>query len=217
VSARFQVDLLRPGRVAFTWKDWFLGPEGPRRLVMAVIASSIVLSVILALGLLPSYWRLSGDLGVLPRLRREVSTSQNDLNVLRANLQSLAVEARRHLRWGDLLTTFSNQTPPTLRLQRVETVPGPGPGAGGAGASPPGSPAASPPADLRIEAIMPLRPGSAPLVDAAQFMAGLMRDPILGGRYELKSWEIRPVGGGAGTPDGAQFLLISVMLSDRAS
>jgi hypothetical protein len=207
VSTRFQFDLLRPGRVAYTWKDWFVGAQGSRRLVGAAIASAALLAAVLLGGVLPAYWRLSGDLGVLPQLRREVATSQNDLNVLRANLEALSREARRHVRWGDVLTTFSNQIPPALRIHKFEAVRPQAPG--------PGQPPAAA-GSLRIEALTPLRPGSPPLLDAAQFMAGLMRDPAMNRRYELRSWEIQPatVPGG---PDGGspQYLLIRVTLAER--
>jgi hypothetical protein len=207
VSARFQLDLLRPGRVAYTWKDWFVGPEGPRRLVALVIAGAALLALGLLVGVLPAQWRLSGDLGLIPQLRRDLGTSQNDLNLLRANLQALSVEARRHVRWGDVLTTFSNQTPSALRIQKVEAIR---PAAPGPGQPPPAG-------SLRIEAVTPLRPGSPPLLDAAQFMAGLMRDPAMNRRYELRSWEIRPATPPSGAPEGPQYLLISVTLAERPS
>lgn len=213
MSGRFEVNLLRPGRVAYSWKDWFLGAEGPRRLVIAVIAGAVLLSLVLVAVVLPASWRLSGDVGALPALRRDLATSQNDLNVLRANLQALSLEARRHVRWGELLTTFSHQTPPSLRLQKVEAVRPPAPATGQA--RPAGAAGAG---SLRIEAMTPLRPGSPPLVDAARFMAGLMRDPALSRRYELRSWEIRPAGTApAGSEGGPQYLLISVILGERPS
>lgn len=214
MSGRFEVDLLRPGRVAHSWKDWFLGAEGPRRLVIAVIAGTVLLGLVLVAVLLPASWRLSGDMAALPALRRDLASSQSDLNVLRANLQALSLEARRHVRWGEVLTTLSHQTPPTLRLQKVEAVrpPAPAPGQARAAAAPAGA------GVLRIEAVTPLRPGSPPLVDAARFMAGLMRDPALSRRYELRSWEIRPAGTApGGADDGPQYLLISVTLGERPS
>jgi hypothetical protein len=208
MSARFQLDLLRPGRGAYTWQDWFLGPQGPRRLVGVAIASAALLAVVLLAGLLPAYWGLTGDLRALPQLQRDVATGQNDLNLLRANLEALSREARRHVRWGDILTTFSNQTPPALRISKVEAVRPPAPG--------PGQPAAAGAGSLRIEAVTPLRAGSPPLLDAAQFMAGLMRDPALSRRYELRSWEIRPATTAPGGPEGAAAnLLISVTLAER--
>jgi hypothetical protein len=209
VSGRFQLDLLRPGRVAYTWKDWFVGAEGPRRLVYAAITSAALLALVLVVGVLPASWRLSSDLGALPQLRRDIATSQNDLNLLRANLQALSLEARRHVRWGDVLTTFSNQTPPTLRIQKVEAVRPAAPG------QPAGAPA--PAGSLRVEALTLLRPGSPPLLDAGQFMAGLMRDPAMNRRYELRSWEIRPATPPSGAPEGPQYLLISVTLAERPS
>jgi hypothetical protein len=209
VSARFQIDLLRPGRAAYTWKDWFLGPRGLGRLLGVAIASAALLGVVLLAGLLPAYWRLGGDLAALPQLRRDVATGQNDLNLLRANLEALSREARRHVRWGDVLTTFSNQTPPTLRISKVEAVRPSAPG--------PGQPAAAGAGSLRIEALTPLRPGSPPLLDTAQFMAGLMRDPALSRRFELRSWEIRPPAALSGGPEGGPAdLLISVTLAERA-
>ena len=164
--------------------------------------------MVLLAGLLPAYWALAGDLGALPQLQRDVATGQNDLNLLRANLEALSREARRHVRWGDILTTFSNQTPPALRIYKVEAVRPPAPG--------PGQPAAAGAGSLRIEAVTPLRPGSPPLLDTAQFMAGLMRDPALSRRYELRSWEIRPAATAPGGPEGGPAnLLISVTLAER--
>ena len=72
-----------------------------------------------------------------------------------------------------------------------------------------------PEATLRIEALTPLRPGSPPLLEVAQFMAGLMRDPAVNKRFQLKSWEIKPPAGGA--TDGLQLLNITVLLSERPS
>ena len=65
MSARFQLDLLRPGRGAYTWRDWFLGPQGPRRLVGVAIACAALLAVVVLAGLLPAYWSLAGYLGAL--------------------------------------------------------------------------------------------------------------------------------------------------------
>lgn len=209
MSARFSIDLLHPGRVAETWRDWFIGPQGRRRLGLVSMAWLGVVIVILVGGLLPRYWRLSDDLNAIPRLRRDLASTEADLGVLRSNLRALTAEARRQVRWGDLLTTFSQQTPATLKLQRVEAAKVAVPG-------PPGQQAgeARGEAVLKVEAITPLRPGSPPLLEVAQFMAGIMRDPGVNKRYQLKSWEIRPPPPGAG--DGPQYLTIAVTLSERA-
>ena len=34
MSARFALDLLHPGHVADSWQDWFVGPQGARRLLI---------------------------------------------------------------------------------------------------------------------------------------------------------------------------------------
>src|SRR5262249_48743009 len=134
-----------------------------------------------------------------------------DLTLLRSNLQALADEARRQIRWADLMTAFSQHTPPTLRLQAVEAVRAVPP-------SPPGQPPGSTPdrgeSTLRVDAITPLRPGSPTLLDIAKFMAGLMRDPVVNKRFQLGSWEIKP--GGTPAAGAPQVLNVGILLSERA-
>jgi hypothetical protein len=209
VNTRFEIDLLHPGLVAQTWQEWFVGPRGWRRLALLAVGGVAILLVVLVAGILPTYWRLSGDLNAVPGLRRDLAARDSDLGLLRSNLRALSQEALRQVRWADLLTTFSEQMPPTLRLQLVEAAragPPPGPG------QPPGA-AARFEGTLRIEAITPLRPGSLPLLDIAQFMAGLMRAPGVNKRLQLKSWEVKPAA--AATPSGEQYLSISIVLAER--
>jgi hypothetical protein len=195
--------------VAQTWQEWFTGPQGRRRLIFFALAGIGILLLVLVGGILPTYWRLSDDLSALPNLRRDLAATEGDLNLLRTNLQALASEARRQVRWAELLTAFGQQTPPTLKLIRLEAArmaPPP---------PPPGQPApadARPEGVLRIEAVTPLLPGSPPLLEIAQFMAGLMRDPAVNRRFTLKSWEIRPPVGGA---EGQQLLNVSIVLGER--
>lgn len=190
-STRFHVDLLHPGRVARSWQDWVTGSRGGRRLALVTLAGALALLAILFAGVLPASRRLAGDLAAVPGLTRDLAARDTDLRLLRSNLQSLSQEARRQVRWADVLTTLSQQTPPGLKLQLVEM----GRMAPPAGASPPagatqGTAAARAEETLRIEALTPARPGSPPLVDVAQFMAGLMLDPAVSRRFALKSWEI---------------------------
>src|SRR5262245_30455033 len=96
-----------------------------------------------------------------------------------------------------------------MRLQSVDvsTV------APGAGSGPQAPPTARAENVLRIEAVTPLRPGSPPLLEAAQFMAGIMRDPAVNKRFQLKSWEIKP---SPPAPDGSGALLhITILLVER--
>lgn len=210
MSGRFAVDLLHPGRVAVTWQEWFIGTQGRRRLAFFVLGGAGLLLLVLAGGILPTYWRLSADLDAIPRLQKDLGATEADLGLLRTNLQALATEARRQVRWADLMTAFSQQTPRALKIQAIQstrTTPPPVPG------QQPGD--VRPEATLRIEALTPLRPGSPPLLEVAQFMAGLMRDPAVNKRFQLKSWEIKPPAGGA--TDGLQFLNITVVLLERPS
>lgn len=212
MNARFTIDLLRPGRVAQTWQEWFTGPAGRRRLVLFGLAGVGVLLLILVGGILPTYWRLSDDLNALPNLRRDLAATENDLSVLRTNLAALTQEARRQVRWAELLNAFSQQTPPTLKLVKLEavrTTPPPAP------APQPGQPAPElrPDGVLRIDAVTPLVAGAPPLLEIAEFMAGLMRDPSVNKRFTLKSWEIKP--SGVAGPDAQPLLNVSILLGEK--
>ena len=207
MNTRFQLDLLHPGRVARTWREWFVGPTGGRRLGLYALAGALVVALILIVAILPAFWRLSADLAALPGLRRDLAAREQELGLLRSNLRSLTDEARRQVRWSPLLTALSEQIPGAFRLQLVQTANA---------APPPGQPQGSPAKGervLHIDAVTPARSGSPPLLEAAQFMAGLMRDPAVSTRFQLQSWEIKPGGPQA---DGAQLLTISMILAERA-
>jgi hypothetical protein len=212
MSGRFSVDLLHPGHVADTWQDWFIGPQGRRRLIIAAgFSAGVLLLVVIAL-ILPVRLRLSQDVGAIPKLRADLATRDGDLTVLRQDLQALSVEAKRQVRWAEVLNAFRQQIPLTLKLQKVEAGGAAAPAAPGQ-PQPQGSPAGAAGAgELRIEALTPLRPGPPPLLEIAQFMGGLLKDPSVAKRYQLKSWEIKqPGGGGATAGEGAQLQIVIVL------
>ena len=211
MSARFHVDLLHPGAVAEGRLDWFVGPQGLRRLVVVTVGGAAVLLLVAAGLILYPYWGLSTDSSAMPQMRRDLAAREADLGLLRANLQVLTQEADRQLRWAELLTALSEQTPSGLKLQHVE---------GGRGTVPPVSGqtvSGQPPKDLkveatlRIDAVTPQRPGGVPLVEVAQFMASLMRDPVVNKRFQLKSWEIKP--GPAG--EEPEVLNVRIVFGER--
>ena len=216
MRTRFRVDLLHPGAglrqrgaVTQAGEQWFVGPTGVKRLFLFTLACAAVLVVVFVALILPPYWRLSGDLNALPGLRRDLAARDADLSTLRSNIGALSEEARRQVRWADLLVTLSQQIPAAMKLHLVD--------AGRGSAPPPGSPGAGAAQEntIRIDAVTPLRPGSGPLLEVAQFMAGVMRDPAVNRRFQLKSWEIKP-GPLAGGADSQQLLNISIILSERA-
>jgi hypothetical protein len=215
-STRFHVDLLHPGRVARSWQDWVAGSHGGRRLALVTLAGALVLLAILFAGVLPASRRLAGDLAAVPGLTRDLAARETDLRLLRSNLQSLSQEARRQVRWADVLTTLSRQIPPGLKLQLVEVgrMAAPAGASASAGATQGTAAAGRAEETLRIEALTPARPGSPPLVDVAQFIAGLMRDPAVSRRFALKSWEIKPPA--VATAAGDQLLAISIVLTERS-
>ena len=112
----------------------------------------------------------------------------------------------RQVRWADVLNAFRHQTPPTIKLQKVEAAVAPAPPA-----PPPGQTQAqgilSSGGELKIEAVTPLRPGPPPLLEIASFMGGLLKDPAIDRRYRLKSWELKQPGGGGGEAAQLQILI----------
>jgi hypothetical protein len=176
----------------------------------------LLLAVVIAL-ILPLRFRLSSDVGAIPKLRADLSSLDGKLNLIRADLQALSLEAKRQVRWAEMLNAFRQQIPATLKLQKVEvgaapatSTPAPAGQAQPVGAPAPGA------GDLRIEAVTPLRPGPPPLIEIAQFMGGLMKDPTVGRRYQLKSWEIKPAAadGSQGSGEREQ-LLVLIVLSEK--
>jgi hypothetical protein len=211
VNTRFRVDLLHPGAVAGSWEGWLTGPHGARRLAAFAIGGVAALALVLIAGILPAYWQLARDRAAAPGLAAELAARDADLRLLRANLQSLANEARRQVRWGELLTAFSQQIPPDLKLELVETArptPSP-PGAAQAAAGPARAEEA-----LRIAAITPVRAGSPPLLEVSRFLGGLMRDPLMSKRFDVRSWEIKPSSAAIGSAE--QYLTLEIVLAERA-
>lgn len=209
-ETRFHVDLLHPGLVAQGWQDRLTGPSGTRRLAIASVAAGLVLLAVLIAGVLPASWRLGDHNEAIPALARELGTRDTDLGQLRASLQPLAQEARRQIRWADVLAALGREVPPALRLQLVEAgrVMSPVAPAPGQATPPPRAEET-----LRIEALTAARPGGSPLADVAQLIAGLMRDPAVGRRFALKSWEIKPAA--AVAPSGDALLTVVIVLAER--
>jgi hypothetical protein len=212
MSGRFSVDLLHPGHVADTWQDWFIGPQGRRRLIIGAGFSAVALLLVVIALILPVRLRLSQDVGAIPKLRADLAARDGDLTVLRQDLQALSVEAKRQVRWAEVLNAFRQQIPSTLKLQKVEAGGASAPGPPGQGQPQGGAAGAAGAGELRIEALTPLRPGPPPLLEIAQFMGGLLKDPSVSRRYQLKSWEIKqPGGGGAAVGEGAQLQILIVL------
>jgi hypothetical protein len=210
MTARFNVDLLHPGNdlrqvawVAKSWQEWFVGPGAVRRLGLFALGCVLVLGVVGFTAILLPRWRLSSELSAMPGLRHDLAARQTDLNLLRSSLGALSEEAGRQLRWADLLTAVSQAIPPALKLQVMESTRAP------AAAAPGQQPGAGGRAEhvLRIDAVTPIRPGGPPLLEVAQFMAGLVREPAVSKRFQLRSWDIKP---------GADFLNVHIVLAERS-
>jgi len=219
MTTPFRVDLLHPGQdlrqigwMARSWEEWFVGREAPRRLAMFALGALVVLGVILVAAVLLPLWQLSSNVTVeLPRLRRDLAARDTDLNLLKSNLGALSEESRRQVRWAEFLATLGREIPPGVKLSLVDassTAPSASgqPQAGGA----------RPESVLRIDAVTPVRVGSPPLLDVAQFMAALMRDPVVSKRFQLKSWDIKSPSNAPAASGGQQVLNVAIVLADRA-
>ena len=209
MNTRFRVDLLHPGEdlrqigwVGRGWEEWLAGRNAGTHLGVFALACAVVLAVVYAVWIALPARQLRSDLNAVPALRRDLAARVSELDLLKSNLETLSGEARRQLRWGELLETLGRETPPTLKLQNVEATRLAAPAPPG---QQPGAPARFENA-LRINAVTPARPGSAPLLEVAQFMAGIMRDPEVSKRFQLKSWDIKPAD---------RFLNVSIVLSER--
>ena len=208
MTTPFTIDLTRPGWSQRSRWEWFLGPGGPRHLAM-VAAGGVAIVVLVALGgALPRYLRYSAVIHAIANLERDVTVAGKELSSLRTNLRDLGAEARRQIRWSQTLLALSHPLPGTLRLDRVSLAkvprqPQPT-------ETQPGDPK---PVDLvlSIEATTSVVPGGARLVEIANFMSALARDPVLAPRFQLKTWDVRPAQG------GADQLHISIGLAEKRS
>ena len=207
MTTQFAIDLTHPGRSQRSPWEWFLGPAGPRHLTIVATAGVAIVALVALGGVLPRYLRHSSEIQSIAKLRREVTTADNELATLRTNLRALGAEARRQARWSELLPALSKWLPGTLRIDRVSLAkvprqPQPT-------ETQPGDPK---PVDLvlQIEATTSVVPGGARLVEIANFMSALARDPVLAPRFQLKTWDVRPA-------QGADELHISIGLAEKRS
>jgi len=189
VTNQFTIDLTHPGRAQRSRWEWFLGPDGPRHLAIVAAVGLAVVVLAALVGILPRYLRYASEVQSIAKLRREVTAADNDLSTLRTNLRSLGTEARRQVRWSEMLPALSRWLPGTLRIDRVSL--------GKPDRQPPGqaqSQAAAQASDLafQIEVSTTVVPGSSRLVEIANFMAALAQDPAVAPRFQLKTWEVRP-------------------------
>jgi hypothetical protein len=205
---RFTIDLQHPGRLAETWQDWFVGPRSQQRLIVLAGSGLIVLALGYVFGVYVPSRRLVRHQTEVAQLRLALHAKTEDLKVLKTDLDALSAEARRQVRWSELLTTFTDNLPAVLRLQKVAYA---------RTAAPPSAqtPGAAPTSEgvMHIEAQTPLRPGGPPLLETAKFMAGIMRDPAVNKRFHLRSWEVRPPA--SIDADASPMLQINVVLAER--
>ncbi len=93
------------------------------------------------------------------------------------------------MRWAELLGTLSQHIPRHHALHVVDA---------GAAATSRGRPPAAARRTAPQENMLASsghagsRRAAQPLLEVAQFMAGLMRDPAVNKRFQLKSWDIKP-------------------------
>ena len=200
MTTRFAIDLTHPGWGQRSWSDWFLGPAGPRHLAIVAAAGAAIVVLVGLGGITPFYLRYASEVQSISSLRREATAADGELSALRTNLRDLEAEARRQVRWSEMLPVLSSSLPGSLRIDRVTF----GKPARPPQAPPPSQKTGTPAADvaLQIEASTTAMPGSSRLVDIANFIGSLAQDPAVAARFQLKNWEVRPPREG---DDGLQF------------
>jgi hypothetical protein len=196
MSAPFNIDLARPGRAQRSKWDWFLGPDGARHLAM-VIAGGVGLVVLVgAAGLLPRYLEYSSEVQSIAKLRADVAAADRELSTLQASLRDVDAGARRRVRWSEILPVLSRSLPATLRIDRITLSKGSPPPKGTAASSTrlteskPGDAKANE-LVLQIDASTTVVPGGSRLVDIANFMSDVAKDPAVNRRFQLKTWEVQ--------------------------
>ena len=215
MSPRFTVDLARPGRAQRSRWDWFLGPDGPRRLAILAVAGIVLVVLVGVGGLLPRYLRYSSELQSIAKLRVDAAAADKELSTLQASLRDLDAGALRQVRWAEILPALSKSLPGTLRIDRVTLGKGLRQGQPGTA-----TPANAKPGDaksgdlmLQIDASTNIVPGGSRLVDIADFMAAVATDPAVSRRFQLKTWDIqRPR-----EQSGEEQLRISIALAEKRS
>jgi len=210
VTTQFTIDLTHPGRAQRSPWEWFLGPDGLRHLAIVATAGVALVALVALGGVLPRYLRYSSEIQSIAKLRREVTTADNELATLRTNLRALGAEARRQARWSELLPALSKWLPGTLRIDRVSL--------GKAARQPQGraqSPQAAESSDLtlQIEVSTTMVPASSRLVEIASFMTAFAQDPAVAPRFQLKTWEVKP----ARDQGGDGQLQIHIALAEKRS
>ena len=200
MTTRFAIDLTHPGWGQRSWSDWFLGPAGPRHLAIVAAAGAAIVVLVGLGGIAPFYLRYASEVQSISGLRREVTAADGELSALRTNLRDLEAEARRQVRWSEMLPVLSSSLPGSVRIDRVTFGKPARPPQASAPAQKTGTPAAD--VALQIEASTTAMPGSSRLVDIANFIGSLAQDPAVAARFQLKNWEVRPP---RESDDGLQF------------
>lgn len=208
MNTRFAIDLANPGTLERSRWDWFLGAQGRRHLFIVAGAGAGLIALVALAGILPRYLKYSNELASIAALKKNVTTTTTEAATLRASLRDLATEARRQVRWSELLPALSRRIPDALRIDKVslaKTKPS-GPSAAAAGATPAGGELA-----LQIDASTTMAAGGARLEEIANFIGVLTTEPTIERRFQMKTWEVKSPRERA--PDG--LLQISIGLTEK--
>ena len=209
MSTYFNIDLAHPGQAQRSRADWFLGAQGARHLAVIAGIGVGLIAIVALVGLLPRYYKYSKELSSIATLQRNVATATTEAQTLRTSLRDLGTEARRQVRWSELLPALSRHMPDSLRVDRITLAKAAKP----TGGQPQSGQTATPAGDLvlQIDASTPVVSGGARLVEVANFMAALAKEPTVERRFEMKTWEVKPARERA--DDG--FLQLTIRLVEK--
>ncbi len=183
----FHIDILHVGEFAKTWEDWFVGPQGLRRLVVSYIIAAIVVATMIVIAI-PNKRSLYEEGRTIQELRQKIAKRQKDLKDQQTQFRGIVELGRYEVAWAGVLRALSESMPTDLWLQSIEFIDVP------SIPKPRAVAAKKPPAPVeqlfRIVLVAPLLPGSGNLIDVNKFLRDLGQDSSFKKRFRLKDWQV---------------------------
>lgn len=185
----FNIDLLHPGQGFRTWADWFIGPQGGRRLgvAYAIMVLFVLVPVLGYYYLVEPVAQLRATLRVerqrIEALQQQIDKRQKEVTQQQSLLRGISELETLQVAWAAVLHTLSERIPKDFWLKRIELVQPE------AKPSPQATPGAKPPQIFRLEVATELKPGSAPFVGIAGFLDDLEQDRRFSKEFQMQDWE----------------------------
>ncbi len=167
----FQIDLLQPGGFARDWRDWFLGSNGGKRLLIAYGCSALAILIVLLFAL-PKKVAVQEDRASIKTLTQKIAQRQKDRANQQALYQGILDLSKYEILWSDVFKALSESMPANLWLRSIEFAEG-----------------AATKHLLRLVLDTALMPGGGNLVALDKLLNDLAHDPRFK-KFNLQDWEV---------------------------